>query len=116
MQDLKERSIGEKSMNAENTEQQLHDRASLGLDLSPGEPAHLEDWYARQDQEEGELLGISSPLGSSAELQSHVDFAWRQLQTVAQRIQVLSIENETLRRENASLQHQLSEKRKAQLA
>lgn len=35
---------------------QLHDRATRGEELSPAEKAHLDDGYARQDEEEARLL------------------------------------------------------------
>ena len=94
-------------MSLDELAQQLHDKATRGLALSAEEQARLEAWYAEQDQQERAVLG---PTGSSqrlATLHTQVETALAQLLTVTQRIQELTVHNETLRREIAVLQRQL---------
>ena len=94
-------------MSLDELVQQLHDKATRGLALSPEEQARLEAWYIEQDQKERAVLG---PTGSSqrlAMLHTQVETALAQLLTVTQRIQELTVDNETLRREIAVLQRQL---------
>jgi hypothetical protein len=94
-------------MSLDEFAQQLHDKATRGLALSAEEQAQLEAWYAAQDQQERAVLG---PIGASqrlATLHTQVETALAQLLTVTQRIQELTVHNETLRREIAVLQRQL---------
>jgi hypothetical protein len=94
-------------MSLDELAQQLHDKATRGLVLSAEEQARLEAWYAEQDQQERAVLG---PTGSSqrlAVLHTQVETVLAQLLTVTQRIQELTVDNETLRREIAVLQRQL---------
>ena len=94
-------------MSLDELAKQLHDKATRGLALSAEEQAQLEAWYAEQDQQEHAVLG---PTGSSqrlATLHTQVETALAQLLTVTQRIQELTVHNETLRREIAVLQRQL---------
>lgn len=94
-------------MSLDELAQQLHDKATRGLALSAEEQARLEAWYAEQDQQERAVLG---PTGSSqrlATLHTQVETALAQLLTITQRIQELTVHNETLRREIAVLQRQL---------
>src|SRR5215510_9656332 len=94
-------------MSLDELAQQLHDKATRGVALSAEEQAQLEAWYAVQDQQERAVLG---PMGSSqrlATLHAQVETALAQLLTVTQRIQELTVHNETLRREIAILQRQL---------
>jgi len=94
-------------MSRDELAQQLHDKATRGLALSAEEQARLEAWYTEQDQQERAVLG---PTGSSqrlATLHTQVETALAQLLTVTQRIQELTVHNETLRREIAVLQRQL---------
>ena len=94
-------------MSLDEFAKQLHDKATRGLALSAEEQAHLEAWYTEQDQQERAVLG---PTGSSqrlATLHTQVETALAQLLTVTQRIQELTVYNETLRREIAVLERQL---------
>jgi hypothetical protein len=94
-------------MSLDELAKQLHDKATRGLALSAEEQAQLEAWYTEQDQREHAIL---SPTGSSqrlATLHTQVETALAQLLTVTQRIQELTVHNETLRREIAVLQRQL---------
>jgi len=94
-------------MSLDEFAKQLHDKATRGLALSAEEQAHLEAWYTEQDQQEHAILG---PMGSSQRLvtlHTQVETALAQLLTVTQRIQELTVYNETLRREIAVLERQL---------
>ena len=94
-------------MSLDELAKQLHDKATRGLALSAEERAQLEAWYTEQDQREQAILG---PTGSSqrlATLHAQVETALAQLLTVTERIQELTVHNETLRREIAVLQRQL---------
>jgi len=94
-------------MSLDELAKQLHDKATRGLTLSAEEQTQLEAWYAEQDQQERAVLG---PTGSSqrlATLHTQVETALAQLLNVTQRIQELTVHNETLRREIAVLQRQL---------
>ena len=94
-------------MSLDELAKQLHDKATRGLALSAGEQTQLEAWYAEQDRQERAVLG---PTGSSqrlAALHTQVETVLTQLLTVTQRIQELTVHNETLRREIAVLQRQL---------
>ena len=86
---------------------QLHDRATRGGTLSAEEQRQLESWYASQDTAESKALGLATGEKTLATLQAQVDAALAQLMTVAKRIQEIASENETLRREIATLRHQL---------
>ena len=90
-------------MSLDELAQQLHDKATRGLALSAEEQAQLEAWYAKQDQQERAVL---DPTGSSqrlATLDTQVETALAQLLTATQRIQELTVHNETLRHEIAVL-------------
>ena len=94
-------------MSLDEFARQLRDKATWGLVLSAEEQAHLEAWYTEQDQREHAILG---PMGSSQRLvtlHTQVETALAQLLTVTQRIQELTVSNETLRREIAGIERQL---------
>ena len=103
-------------MSKDELAQQLHDKATLGESLSAEEEALLQQWYARQDQDEDAMLTRTVPPESVAALQTQVDAALAQLLTVSQRIQVLTAENEAVRRDIAALQRLLSQRSTAQPA
>jgi hypothetical protein len=88
-------------MPSEDVVKQLHDKATRGASLTGEEQAQLEAWYAEQDQAESEGLGLTHVSPRLAPLQAQVET------TLTQRIQELTAQNETLRREIAALQHQL---------
>ena len=94
-------------MSTEELTKQLHDKATRGSVLSAAEQAQLEAWYAQQDQEERAILERATPPQTLAALRTQVETAVAQLLTVTQRIQELVAQNEALRREIATLQHQL---------
>jgi peptidoglycan hydrolase CwlO-like protein len=94
-------------MPSEDVVKQLHDKATRGASLTGEEQAQLEAWYAEQDQAESEGLGLTHVSPRLAPLQAQVETTLTQLVTVTQRIQELTAQNETLRREIAALQHQL---------
>ena len=94
-------------MSIDDIGKQLHDKASRGIALSADEQAHLEAWYATQDQAESQLLAITDAPQRLATLHVEVETALHQLQTVTQRIQELSSQNDAVRREIALLQRQL---------
>jgi hypothetical protein len=96
-------------MTEDDLVRQLHDKATRGLALSAEEQAHLAQWYARQDQEEGARLSRPSPAPSVATLQVQVDASVAQLLTVTERIQTLAAENEAVRREVSALQQRLAQ-------
>ena len=95
---------------------QLHDKATRGIALSTIEQTQLDAWYAQQDQEEGALLTQASPPQTLVALQIQVDTAVTQLLAVTQRLQELAIHNDTLRRDIAALQQQLTHPSSAQSA
>ena len=97
-------------MSVDHDARQLHDRATRGESLSDAERTELEQWYARQDQEESTLVGRRSSSENVASLKADVNAALSQLQTVTGRIQVLSAENDRLRRQIEVLQGQLAQK------
>ena len=103
-------------MSKDEFAQQLHDKATRGESLSAEEEALLQQWYARQDQEEGAMLTRTAPPESVAALQTQVDAALAQLLTVSQRIQALTAENEAVRRDIAALQRLLSQRSTVQPA
>jgi hypothetical protein len=90
--------------------QELHDRATRGATLSPEEQAQLSAWYAEQDEIESQLLGSLVGVQTREMLQVHIQAALAQLALVTQRIQDLTVQNEELRREVASLKNQLAER------
>jgi predicted hotdog family 3-hydroxylacyl-ACP dehydratase len=99
----------ERKVISDDTAKKLHDRSSRGATLSAKEQAQLQAWYASQDNAESVLLGLPSSEKKVASLQSQVDAALTQLMTVTKRIQEIASENETLRREIATLRHQLAQ-------
>jgi len=94
-------------MTSDDLAKQLHDRETRGQMLPPEERADLDDWYAREDAAESMALGHRAAERTSEALQAEVDGALTQLATVVMRIQEVSSENESLRREIAALHRQL---------
>src|SRR5688572_28867446 len=97
-------------MSTDHLGQQLHDRATRGEVLSVEEQAHLQLWYARQDQEESGVLAGAPSDQSVAQLRGRLDAAVSQLVEATQRIQVLAVQNEAVRREIADLERQLTQR------
>jgi len=103
-------------MISEDIARKLHDRSSRGETLSAEEQQQLENWYASQDTAESKMLGFTASEKTVTSLQAQVDAALTQLMTVTKRIQEVASENETLRREIASLRRQLMQRLGAQPA
>jgi hypothetical protein len=94
-------------MSREDRVRHLHDTVTRGGTLSAEEQAQLDAWYAEEDQREGVVLGPADASPRLTMLHSQVETALAQLLTVTQRIQTLTAQNDTLRREIAVLQRQL---------
>ena len=101
-------------MSTDEQVKQLHDKATRGIALSTTEQSHLDTWYAQQDQQENILLTRASPPQRLVALQTQVDTAVAQLHAVTQRLQELTLHNDTLRRDIAVLQQQLTHPSSAQ--
>jgi len=95
-------------MSIDDLGKQLHDKATRGIALSPSEQTQLTAWYAAQDQAESQLLALADAPQRLGVLHSQVETALHQLQTVTQRIQELTVQNEAVRQEITLLQHQLA--------
>jgi hypothetical protein len=102
-------------MSKDDPAQKLHDKSTRGEVLSAEEQVQLAQWYTRLDCEEQVVLGRGSPSPSVTTLQAQLDAALADLLTVSHRIQTLTAENETLRRDIAALQRQLAQKPTKQL-
>lgn len=94
-------------MSLDERAKQLHDKVTRGVTLSAEEQAQLDAWYAEQDQREHLVLSAASSSQRLATLQTQIEMALAQLLSTTQRIQDLTVHNETLRREVAVLQHRL---------
>jgi hypothetical protein len=103
-------------MSTDKLVKQLHDKATRGITLSAAEQAQLEAWYAQQDQEEDAVLAQTTRPQALVALQTQVDAAVAQLLAATQHIQELVVHNETLRRDIAILQQQLTQSSSAQSA
>jgi hypothetical protein len=90
------------------TEQELHDRATRGQPLTDIEKAQLAAWYAQQDEVENNLINSVKTPETTEVLQAQIKAALGQVAVMTQRIQDLMRQNEELRREIASLKHQLT--------
>jgi hypothetical protein len=96
--------------------QQLHDKATRGISLTPEERQRLEAWYARHDAEEMALLARSEIPDDLDALRTEVKAGMARLVGLAERIQRQANENDARRRELADLQSQLAQKRLARPA
>jgi glutamine synthetase adenylyltransferase len=90
--------------------QALHDRATQGLPLSDKEQAQLAQWYAREDEAEARLLGVSAGIDNTDLLQTQIKAALAQVASVTQQIQQLVLQNEELRREVTVLKQNLAQR------
>ena len=97
-------------MNIDSDAQQLHDRSTRGEMLTAEEQAELERWYAHQDSAEATQLDVPSSTHGTGNLQRQVQATLDQLRVSTERIQALSVENETVRRENAELRRRLAQR------
>ena len=94
-------------MSLDELAKQLHDKATRSLALSAEEQAQLEAWYAEQDQHERTVFGSTGSSQRLTTLHTQIETTLAQLLTTTQRIQELTVHNETLRHEIAVLQRQL---------
>ncbi len=88
---------------------QLHDRETIGEQLTAQEKAQLEAWYAQKDAAEKSMLeAVQLPLPNLVVLQDQIDIAIKQLTTEVQRLQQITQENKSLREEIAEIKQQFS--------
>jgi hypothetical protein len=98
------------AMNENVMAQQLHDRATRGELLSAEEQARLHQWYEQQDQEETRLLAPAKEPPVLTALRDQIDASAVRLSAVAEQIQTLNAETESLRREIIALERQLAQR------
>jgi hypothetical protein len=92
---------------------QLHDRWTRGEILAVEEQEQLEAWYEQQDAEETQRLDRLAPIVNHSDLQTQVDVALKQLVTVTQRVEQVTVANEGLRQEILNLRQQLTTRQSA---
>jgi hypothetical protein len=97
-------------MNEIDIFQQLHDRATRRELLSADEQFLLQQWYARQDQEEACVLAPGNNPTVLAALRDQIDASAARLSAAAEQIRTLNGENESLRRDIIALERQLAQK------
>ncbi len=88
---------------------QLHEKSSLGEQLSASEEALLLAWYAEQDSEETFSTPASHLAASPDFLQQKIEAALKQLVELSNQIQQVFEHNEQLRTENIGLQYQIAQ-------
>lgn len=88
----------------------LHDRAARGELLTDEETAQLEAWYAAQDAAEAREL--SSIHAEPVDLTNRIRAALELVASTARQIQQTMADNDSLRREIASLRQSLSQQAK----
>jgi hypothetical protein len=93
---------------------QLHDRETIGEQLTAREKAQLDAWYAQKDAAEKSMLEAAQlPLPNLVALQDQVDIAIEQLTTGVQQLQQITQENKSLREEIAEIKQQFTVRRSA---
>jgi hypothetical protein len=93
---------------------QLHDRETIGEQLTTQEKEQLEAWYAQKDVAEKSMLEATQvPLPNLIVLQDQVDIAIEQLTTGVQRLHQITQENKSLREEIAEIKQQFTVRRSA---
>jgi hypothetical protein len=93
---------------------QLHNRSTLGEQLTKEEKEQLDAWYAKLDAIESKLLSDNADSQiTSAKLPTQIEASLNQLTFVTQRIQQISSENDDLRQEIGVLRQQLAVRRSA---
>ncbi len=85
----------------------LHDRAACGESLTDEETSRLETWYAAQDA--SEALDLAPAHADPVDLTERIRTALEQVAGTARQIQQTMAENDSLRREIASLRLSLSQ-------
>ena len=103
-------------MISDESGQELHDRASRGASLTQDEHIQLDSWLTKQDQAECESLSPKGAEPALASLRSQVHSALEQVGAVTRNLQHLAAENDSLRREVATLRSRLAERPLAQPA
>lgn len=88
--------------------QELHNKATRGVALTPEEQGLLDAWYARHDVEEMALLARAEIPDDLEALRVKVKAGMARLVSMAERIQKQAAGNEVLRRELADFKHQLA--------
>jgi hypothetical protein len=92
----------------------LHDRETIGEQLTTQEKAQLDAWYAQKDAEEKLMLEAAQlPLPNLVALQDQVDIAIEQLTAGVQRLHQITQENKSLREEIAEIKQQFTVRRSA---
>lgn len=97
-------------MSTDQLTREIHDRATRGESISDVERSQLDQWYARMDAEEEATFARGQTPCDLAALRTQIDSIVSEVGAVTQRIQALTIENETARREIAALQRRLAQK------
>ncbi len=93
---------------------QLHNRSTLGKQITNLEKEQLDAWYAKLDAIENKLLSENADSQiSSAKMPDQIEACLNQLTFVTQRIQQISSENDDLRQEISALRQQLAVQRSA---
>jgi chromosome segregation ATPase len=97
-------------MISDDLARQLHDKETRGGTLSPAEQAHLDEWLGHQDRAEAKLLSANGNPAKVEELRTQVNKVLEQVAASAHEAQRLSSENDTLRKEIATLHDRLATK------
>jgi hypothetical protein len=93
---------------------QLHDRETIGEQLTAQEKAQLDAWYAQKDAAEKLMLEAGQlPLPNLVALQDQVDIAIEHLTVGVQRLQQITQENKSLREEISEIRQQFTVPRSA---
>jgi hypothetical protein len=93
---------------------QLHDRETIGEQLTAQEKAQLDAWYAQKDAAEKSMLEAAQlPLPNLVALQDQVDIAIEQLTVGVQRLHQITQENKSLREEIAEIKQQFTVRQSA---
>jgi hypothetical protein len=93
---------------------QLHDRETIGEQLTAQEKAQLDAWYAQKDAAEKLMLEAGQlPLPNLVALQDQVDIAIEHLTVGVQRLQQITQENKSLREEISEIRQQFTVRRSA---
>lgn len=98
-------------MTPDDLGKQLHDRSIRGQTLTADEQSVLAEWYQRLDEDEARQFAAAQSVSRPDENRDDTDKLLAQLALSAQRLRVLSAENDQLRREIEELHRQLAQKR-----
>ncbi len=92
------------------TIQELHDRKTRGLVLTPTEEATLHAWYAQEDEAENRQINAAQTPQRIEILKAQIKTTLAQVAVMTQRIQNLMHQNEELRLEVSNLKDQVSQR------